>query len=348
MILYIHIPFCAKRCGYCSFSTIINKQSSYSDYKKALILDLKNELKDIKKLDSVYIGGGTPNILDSSFYKEIFEIFMPLNPMEVSIESNVNLLDSSWCDDLASMGANRLSIGIQSFNEKKLEFLEREHSLKDIKNAFKKIKAFKNINIDLMFNTPLDSSQLIKEEIESSKNLGINHISAYELNIEPESKFYARGVKDCNIESSLSSEEAINLARENLKKVGFFQYEVSNYALDSSYICKHNLAYWRGEEYIGAGLSAVGRIKNIRYTKQKTLKKYLLNPLDSSLEVLSKENLNLENLFLGLRSMLGVSTSNLDSRKVDLLIKENKAFVKNNKLYANDFFLADEIAIFLS
>lgn len=346
MILYLHIPFCTSKCGYCAFNSSSDFFHLQDLYLQALIKDIVQELKGKNYiLESVYIGGGTPNTFSSKSYEQIFEGIARYANLskgcEITLECNPNLLEKQWCKDLKSLGATRLSVGVQSFFDTKLEFLQREHQGRDIAKALDLANnaGFENLSIDLIYGTPLDSAQSLQKEITLASTLPINHLSAYSLSIDKGSRFYAST-------PILPLEDMGEILREELEKWGFIQYEVSNFA--NPYKCIHNLAYWRGEEYIGCGAGAVGFQNKIRYTKSKHIPSYIKNPSSKSVEKLRSEDLALERLFLGLRSEIGVSLSLLDKNKVAYLIEEDKAYIQGGNLRAKDFFLADEIALYLS
>ncbi|RDU68946.1 coproporphyrinogen III oxidase family protein [Helicobacter cholecystus] len=346
MILYLHIPFCTSKCGYCAFNSSNHFFHLQESYLKALCEDIVKELEGKNyTLESIYIGGGTPNTLSSQDYEQIFKkIAQHANfskTCEITLECNPNLLHQQWCRDLKSMGASRLSIGVQSFFDQKLEFLQREHQGKDIVHSLDLAHSagFENLSIDLIYGTPLDTKETLQEEIALASLLPINHLSAYSLSIDKGSRFYTSP-------PSLPLEDMGDLICVELEKKGFIQYEVSNFA--RNYRCLHNLAYWRASEYIGCGAGAVGFINGVRYTKTRHIPSYIKDPFHKIQEVLSQKEQFLEKLFLGLRSEIGVEVELLQSQKVFNLLSEDKALIENGFLKVKDFFLADEIAIYLS
>lgn len=359
MQLYIHIPFCSSKCGYCAFNSFVSKQESYAPYINALCKDITASLNALKErapnttLQSVFIGGGTPNVLDSTFYQKIFACFKEFldSQCEISIESNVNLITRSWCEDLIAMGANRLSIGVQSFNAKKLAFLEREHCIKDIFKAFENAQksGFKNINCDIIFGTPLDDKALIQSECDNLEKLPLTHISAYCLSIDEGSRFALKSPPKENLSQNCITQAQI--LKERFFAQGFRQYEVSNYAKEG-YICKHNLAYWQGKEYVGCGCGAVGRIKNVRYKANTALQEYIDNPHFREKEILSKQDLDFEEIMLGLRCEVGVDCQILNPQNLQILIESNQIYIQKNGIknmaVARNFLLADEITLWLS
>lgn len=357
MLLYIHIPFCASKCGYCAFNSVVDSKDIYPMYIQALCEDIRISLERYiphGKLQSVFIGGGTPNILPAHYYDDIFASFWAYTSRdcEISIESNVNLITTAWCKTLYNLGANRISVGVQSFNPKKLAFLERDHSIKDIAGAFESIQksGFSNINCDMIYDTPLDSHSSLKQEFENLKNLPLTHISAYSLSIDVDSRFEGR-------EHVLPKESLSYEVREILDHLGFSQYEVSNYAKHGAY-CRHNIGYWELKEYIGCGAGAFGRVGNARSMAHKNIKHYIANPHYRVEESLSDADLNLEAIMLGLRCKSGVayelikSHRNLalllDSHKIHKVSRTNMQGKQCEYIIADDMLLADELAMWLS
>lgn len=346
LLLYIHIPFCDSKCGYCAFFSQVNKENMITPYFQALLKDIKHTLKhfSVKKITSIFVGGGTPNFVDSKHYKEIFNLLMPLcvNDCEITFEMNPNLITHAWVKEIKGLGANRLSIGVQSFYDDKLQMLERVHSYDDIFRAFDiAYKHVENISLDLIYDCKLDTNKRIEYELESALKLPINHLSAYSLSIDSNSRFGDRKAY------SLQSRESFGVfVRDFLQKKGFRQYEVSNFSYKNK--CKHNLGYWNGEAYLGVGASSVGRVDSVRYFGAANLEQYIANPLQRKEEVLSQNDLNFESIFMGFRSEIGVEKSLLNKAKLKYVIESNLCYEYDNRIYANDFFLADSIALYLS
>lgn len=342
MLLYIHIPFCDSKCGYCGFNSLVNKLELKSDYLKALKFDLESCLVDFSPFESVYIGGGTPNTLSSDDYNELFEILHAhiTDDCEITIELNPNATQS--LQEFKSLGINRFSIGIQSFNDEKLRLLERNHDTKIAKHFIENaLKCDVNVSIDLIYDTLLDSPQSLKKELEEANSLCVGHISCYALSIDKYSRFYATNNHPI-LESSLCYE-----VKELLESYHFTQYEVSNFA--KTHKSKHNLGYWQYKEYLGIGLGAVSRIQNKRLYRQNNLASYIKNPLISKVEYLTPNDIKLEKLLLGLRSEVGVEIDEILSKdKLPYLLKSNQCKQIGDRIYAQNYFLADEIALWLS
>ena len=342
MLLYLHIPFCDSKCHYCSFNSFTTNHHLKKSYIKAvqtqLIYDIKHFCIQKNSIESIFIGGGTPSCLKANYYEEIFTILQPYlsNNAEITFEANPNSASYAWLRAIKELGANRISFGVQSFDAKKLEFLGRSHSPKD---AIKAVEAaakagFENISIDLIYNCAVDSKALLKKDIATACTLPINHISAYALTIEPNTPFAARS-------NTLSQQEFGFFIKE---LIPFKQYEVSNFG---SYESRHNKGYWQLKNYLGIGAGAVGFWKDFRYYPPTTLQSYIQNPIQRELEYLSQEDLRTEKIFLGLRSCIGVEKSLLDAHKIATLLQENKIYEDTTKIYNKDYFIADEIALFL-
>jgi len=352
-LLYIHIPFCDSKCNYCAFNSYTNLNHLKKDYINAIIAQLKYDIEkfEIKEFETIFIGGGTPSTMSIEFYEKLFKFLEPFlkYTKEITIEANPNV-KYEWLKEIKDLGVDRISFGVQSFNEEKLKFLNRNHSshqaIKTIENA--KIAGFNNINLDLIYATALDTFELLKNDLKVIESLPINHISAYSLMIEENTKFegdYSKRKED----------EELEIWFINEIKKRFSQYEISNFGK----ICLHNLGYWQGKEYLGIGAGAVGfkkwRIENgewriFRYYTKRDVYKYIKNPISYEYEYLSNEDIKKEKIFLGLRSIIGFEEDILnqtEKQKVLELIKENKLYKKNNKIFSHDFLLADAITTYI-
>lgn len=344
MILYIHIPFCTSKCGYCAFNSSADFFHLQADYVEALILDLKHQLH-FQELSSIYFGGGTPNALHQQYYEKIFDVIYARAKVskdcEITLECNPNLVSQDWCQTLFSLGANRISLGVQSFFKDKLDFLQREHTSYDISRSIDLIhqSGITNISIDLIYNTPFDNQDSLKQEVKQIQDLELSHLSAYALSLDKGSHFFKHPPK-------LDKEDYSFMIRDLLGEMGFRQYEVSNYCIHQK--SRHNLAYWRGEDYIGCGAGAVGCLKGVRMKGSDAIPLYIQNPLKKSKEFLTPDEMRFERLFLGLRCEIGISMQEINPQKASILLEEGKCKKIGNQLVANDFFLADEIALWLS
>ncbi len=313
---------------------------------KALKTQLKHELKSNPKLQTLFIGGGTPSCIEASLYEEIFALLKPYltKDAEITTEANPNSATKEWLEGMFSFGVNRVSFGVQSFNDAKLKLLNRAHksqdAIKAIKNAHE--VGFKNISLDLIYAMQGDTKELLLNDLNTAFSLPINHISAYALIIEEGSVFEKK---------PQLSKEKLSLTKwffSQIKKRGFTQYEISNFG---SYQSRHNKGYWELREYIGAGCGAVGMINKQRYYPHKIIEEYIKNPLHKDIENLSEEDIKLEKIFLALRSNIGLKGDILDknqTQRAHILCDEGKLSYKNGTFYNKNFLLADEIALFIS
>ena len=316
---------------------------------QAIIKQFDYEAKkfDLKKnsLKTVFIGGGTPSTVSPELYAPFFEKISKYfdEEIEITTEANPNSASSGWIKGMKELGINRVSFGVQSFDDNKLKYLGRNHSsksaVKAIENAYN--LGIKNISLDIIHDTKIDNKKLLKNDIDIAKKLPINHISSYSLSIEKDTKFY--NIKET---SKDNTNEQIWFYEE-IEHVGFPRYEVSNFG---RYICKHNVGYWKHKDYIGIGAGAVGFKKDKRFYPHRNIEKYISNPIYQDIENISKIELKEEKIFLGLRSFVGFDKKILnekESSRVDILIKEKKVTEKNSKIYNLDYLLSDEIALFI-
>ncbi|SHO80663.1 Hypothetical radical SAM family enzyme in heat shock gene cluster, similarity with CPO of BS HemN-type [hydrothermal vent metagenome] len=314
---------------------------------KALFIQLKYQLKNIKykSIETVFIGGGTPSTIKPSLYKEIFNFLKPyiIANCEITTEANPNSASIEWLKGMKQLGVNRVSFGVQSFDENKLKRLNRSHTpnmaIDAINNA--NIIGIKNISLDIIYSFENDTKELLLNDINIAFELPINHISAYELTIEDGTKFAnTPEVKVDNLEFSY-------FIRDEIIKRGFSQYEVSNYG---AYQSIHNIGYWQLKNYIGIGAGAVGFMDNKRFYTHTDIEEYISNPTYKSIEELSSNDIILEKLLLGFRSKVGVDKNILDEdmiKRANYLVENDKLYIENNIYYNRDFLLSDEIALYV-
>ncbi|MBZ7987860.1 radical SAM family heme chaperone HemW [Campylobacter canadensis] len=343
MRIYIHIPFCESKCAYCAFASFTNLKK-IDDYFDALKKDLLRFLPLKKSIKSIYFGGGTPSVVLAQKYEDIFACLKEYfhKNIEISIEANPNSFSLEWIKSMKKLGVNRLSFGVQSFDEKKLKFLNRIHSKDEVLKAINIAKnEIENYSIDIIYGTYLDDKTMLDYELENIDKLKLNHLSAYTLILEENTSFY-------NKDEYLQKDDELNVYFYNsLHKIGLKAYEVSNFARSKKYICKHNLAYWQKKDYIGIGLSSVGSKANKRYYASSNFSEYVKNPCKRQIELLSKEDIRLEKIFLSLRSCVGLNVKEISQKKIKELLEENKITLKSNKIYNNNFLISNEIALYL-
>lgn len=342
--LYIHIPFCEHICSYCDFCKYFYFEKQVDTYLE----DLEKEIdmyyqKDIVK--TIYIGGGTPSSLSIKQLNKLFNIVKKIKideSLEFTIECNIENLTKEKIDLFYQNNVNRLSIGIESFQKENLNFLERNHTLEEVKEKIKYAKktGFKNINIDLIYALPIETKEMLKNDLKEFFSLDITHISTYSLMIEPHTKLYLKNTESINEEIDYSMYQIIT---KEMEKNGYIHYEFSNFC-KKGYESKHNITYWNNEEYYGFGVGASGYIDGIRYENTKNLKKYHegIYRMDEN-EVTLKEDI--ENTFiLGLRKLKGINKNKFYQKyqkdiheimPVNKLLKENKLKENETHIFLN-------------
>jgi len=261
--IYIHIPFCKQACSYCNFhfSTKISNVENFLSALKSEI-QLRNSYLDNEEIESIYFGGGTPSLLNKHQLAEIFELlhqeFSVQETVEITLEANPDDLNEEKIKGLKESPINRLSIGVQSFYDKDLKFMNRSHSAEEAKNSILIAKevGFENINVDLIFGTQTTSNEMWKSNLDTFFELNVPHLSAYSLTIE-EKTVLANQIKNRKVEHIDENKnfEQYHILQKAIGNHGFEQYEVSNYCIGDSY-SKHNTSYWKSKSYLGLGPSA--------------------------------------------------------------------------------------------
>jgi oxygen-independent coproporphyrinogen-3 oxidase len=314
---------------------------------QSICIQLQYELERFKPshgdIKTIFIGGGTPSTIDPSYYQDFFSIIKPyIDPnAEITVEANPNSATTSWMKGMKALGVNRLSFGVQSFDNAKLHNLGRAHDKTQAINAIKNAHTigFEHISLDLIYNAKDDTKELLCKDIDTAFSMPIDHISAYELTIEDGTKFTD---KDRQTNDSLAF-----FIAEEIRKRGFDHYEISNFG---RYQSKHNKGYWELKNYIGIGAGAVGFLNNTRLYPIMEIDGYIANPLDIKEERLSTQEILTEKIFLGLRSSIGIAKSLLNKsirNKADFLVKEGKLIQTETHYHNPNFFLSDEIALYL-
>ena len=274
----MHVPFCDSLCSYCDFAKMHNHEALVKPYLVALKKEIESyNIKDIK---TIYIGGGTPSSLSSEQLKELLDIINPYfndEVLEYTFECNVENITLDKLILLKQYGVNRLSFGLQSTDDKILKMMNRHHDFNKCKEVIFLANSlgFDNINVDLILGIKERTLTQLEKEIKDILSLNIKHISTYCLTIHENTKFYIDGYRQKDDDEML---EEMFLVNKLLSENGFSNYEVSNYSLGKQYRSKHNLIYWKNEQYYGVGLNASGYIDNIRYTNTRNILKY--NNLD--------------------------------------------------------------------
>lgn len=320
--LYVHIPFCAKKCDYCDFLSAPASRPVIERYKEMLVKEiLSSKGYEGYKVRTVFIGGGTPSIIDGWMMKEIvealYEAFYIEEDAEISIEINPGTMNKEKLTAYKEAGINRLSFGLQSAHNEELKLLGRIHSYEDFRENFLLARelGFTNINVDLMSGLPKQSLADWLSTLEEVTGLNPSHISAYSLIVEEDTFFYSRYSED-DLDEELDR-VIYEETRKFLEQKGYLQYEISNYA-KQGYECKHNIVYWTRKDYLGFGIGSASLIGNIRYYNERDINTYIKNVkegIDIKKEVteLSLHAQMEEFMFLGLRMNCGVSVREFES-----------------------------------
>ena len=328
LALYIHYPWCVKKCPYCDFNS--HEGSIHNGYIKALLKDLDDDLKFIqnRKIHSIFIGGGTPSLMS---IEDAYELFDGLNErlsisknIEITLEANPGTFEVEKFSEFRKVGINRLSVGVQSFKDNQLKFLGRIHSGGDALRAISEAKkvGFDNLNIDLMYGLKDQTIDMCLEDVMQAIELKPSHISFYQLTLEPNTLF-AKYPPKLPIDEKIwdMGEQGAALLNQN----GFRQYEVSAYSERPS---EHNINYWKFGDYIGIGAGAHGKITDVesqqifRTLKPKSPKDYL-SKMQAGVDISTKkevDNVTFEFMLNSLRLKDGFSSSLFESR-TGLLIK---------------------------
>lgn len=337
--LYIHIPFCARRCSYCNFVSYVDRDYYMFDYTTSLMAEISNYSKKLSKthvINTIYIGGGTPSYLNNGLIlkimKHIKSCFKILPVAEISIEVNPNSLSLEKLEEYKAAGINRISIGAQTCNNRLLKSIDRLHDFDTFKFALEMChnKGFENISVDMLIGLP---KQSLRDVIKMAKFLvknDVKHISAYSLILERGTKLFNK-VSDGKV--TLPSEDKTvdmyNELKKYLYKKGFKRYEVSNFALPD-YECLHNTTYWTMGEYLGFGVAAHSYLNGERFANTSNIDEYVANLENNKSVVVDKETLTLaekkdEVIMLSLRTSKGI---NIDAFNIqfncNLLIDKQK------------------------
>ncbi len=334
--LYIHIPFCEHICSYCDFAKEVYNQKRVIAYLNELQKELKEY--DINNITSIYIGGGTPSSLNDDeleFLLSIIDTYVT-NNISYAFEANPENLTLNKIKLLKKHHVNRISLGVQSFNPRLIKLIRRHHDEDMVKNVISLLKEnnINDINVDLIYGLPTQSIDELKLDIEKFVSLDITHISSYALSVNDNTIFGVKGIKeqDEDIVSSM-----YQLIVQELKKHGFERYEVSNFA-KKGYESKHNLVYWRNNNYYGIGIGASGYIDNIRYDNTKSLDHYIQGKRRIYEEKLSNEDKQYYQIMLGLRLKEGIKVdlNNIYKEKLDLQVKEGLLEIVNGNYKVKD------------
>lgn len=324
--IYIHIPFCKKKCKYCDFISFCYGEKEWEKYFEALIKEIEY-IKVNKKVSTIYIGGGTPSLVDSKYIRKVMEAirnkFEINEDAEITIEVNPGTVIESKLLDYKNLGINRLSIGLQAVQDRLLNLIGRIHGFKEFEETYKLAQkvGFKNINVDLMLAIPTQTEEELIESIDKIIPLNPNHISVYSLILE-EGTVLEKEIKEGKLE--LLDEDLERKmywkAKKILEKNGYIHYEISNFA-KKGFESKHNVDCWNQEEYIGFGLAAHSYLNSKRFSNTNNFTEYVKNiesgDFEKNVEVhesQTRESKAKEFMMLGLRKIQGVSISEFERR----------------------------------
>ncbi|WP_066717431.1 radical SAM family heme chaperone HemW [Clostridium sp. Marseille-P299] len=363
LMLYIHIPFCVKKCAYCDFLSGPAKDEEIIEYVNALCMEIESyqEMSKEYLVDSIFFGGGTPSILEETQITQIItsirNVFEIKQEAEITIECNPGTVTKQKLSTYKSLGINRLSFGLQSTDNEELKKLGRIHTYEEFLNNFHLARelGFNNINVDIMSALPGQTLESYCKTLNEIIQINPEHISAYSLILEEDTPFYKMYGEDGKYKDLIPSEEVDRLmyheTKRLLKAAGYERYEISNYAKEG-YACRHNVGYWKRREYLGIGLGASSLINGERYHIDNELTNYLegcRNPLGlrKDIQRLTKKEEIEEFMFLGLRLVEGIKKSEFNNifhekiediyqNEISKLSDENLIEVDKEKIYLTE------------
>ena len=315
--IYIHIPFCKKKCYYCDFVSYANNCKNVEEYIKTVIKEIESYNLENYNITTIYIVGGTPSYIDSKYIVEILAKLKQklqnnetkFNNIEITIEVNPGTITNSKIKDYKKSGINRISIGLQCTNNNLLKEIGRIHTFEEFLEAYNIVKKeFDNINIDLMIGLPKQKILDIKKSLEEIIKLNPNHVSVYSLILEEGTVLYKK-VENNDLELPSEDEERKMYwyVKNTLELNGYKHYEISNFAKKEKE-SKHNMNCWEQKEYIGIGAAAHSYFENKRYSNVESMEKYINNFNEKIVhEVQNKEDMQKEYMLLNLRKLDGVS-----------------------------------------
>lgn len=363
--IYVHYPFCTRKCEYCDFLSFPKSKEESVAYEKALLLEVEERQEELKallkegKAISLFFGGGTPSLMSLDTLTKVMSLLKPYlkQESEVSIEINPGTCDRDKLKAYKDLGMNRLSFGLQSVHNDELALLGRIHQFETFDKQFKLARevGFTNINVDLMMALPGQTIEKYMSSLRKVMSYEPEHISAYSLIIEEETPFYERYALEDELRAKgglprvLPTEEVerkmYSQGRDYLEQRGYLPYEVSNYA-KSGFECLHNLGYWQLRPYIGFGLGAASYFpsQHQRKTQNKNLSAYINGDRAPSLEKLSRSEEMEEHIFLPLRTYKGIDILELEvyfgicfekvfGSKIHQMVKEGYAIYEQNQFF---------------
>ncbi len=313
---YIHVPFCAHRCGYCNFALVANRQDLIPAYLRAIEREMSLQFAEPSEVDTLYFGGGTPTQLSVEQFLRLAEIVTRRHPLadayEWTVEANPADLTQEMAEALAHVGVNRMSLGAQSFRTGKLDVLERDHRAGDIHRSVELAARYgMAVSIDLIFAAPGETLDELREDLRCTIDLATQHVSVYGLTYEKGTTYWSRRHRGDLVEADDELQRRMYLeAIELLTDAQFEHYEVSNFAR-TGHRSRHNEAYWRGDEYFAAGPGAARYVRGVRETNHRSTTTYIQRVLADESPVADREQLDpeakaRERLIFALRRLEGV------------------------------------------
>ncbi|QVK20220.1 radical SAM family heme chaperone HemW [Mycoplasmatota bacterium] len=360
--LYIHIPFCDKICFYCDFPKRISNINKKQRYVDSLITELDFYTNYMNQVKTIYIGGGTPSSMPHTLLEKLFSV-LPKDVKEFTVECNPNDITEDLLTLFKKYNVDRISLGVQSFNDNHLKLIGRTHSKETTINSINLINKYNfNLSIDMIFNIPSQTSFDVKEELKIIEALNIDHVSYYSLILEDKTIFNkmvknnSLTINDIDIET-----EMFELVIEKLTEIGFNHYEISNFARPNKE-SQHNKIYWDNEEYIGVGMSASGYLNGVRYQNINLLDDYIEHIAKYGNSVKEKNLLSLKEkmfneLMLGFRQINGIDIQKFKYKygksildiypELTKLIDESYIYLENDnlKLTKKGIFLNNEVLV---
>lgn len=321
--IYIHIPFCISKCSYCDFLSFPVDDDTKSRYLEALCDEIRGFTDDGRSVATIFIGGGTPSTMPLGVIKRIMDViyghFEVKTDAEITIECNPGTITQDKLTEYKNCGINRLSIGLQSADNNELKEIGRIHTYEEFLESYRLARSngFSNINIDLIFSLPQETSDKWRTTLKKVIELDPEHISAYSLIVEEGTPMYDK--VNSTDRSYLPSEDEDRLMYHMTTKIlgeaGYKRYEISNYAKEG-YESRHNISYWIGIDYVGFGLGSASLINGKRYSNIRDMKNYLASPVEAAIltDELTLNDRMSEFMFLGLRLMSGVSEEDFRQR----------------------------------
>lgn len=352
LALYIHFPFCKQKCFYCDFKSFANKDMYIDNYISALCKEIHkySYLNEEYEISSIYLGGGTPSYIESkniiNVIRTVKENYKVLGNSEITIEINPGTVNKNKLKDYYDLGINRISFGLQSTNNQILKSIGRIHNYEEFKNNYFAAReiGFNNISVDLIFGLPGQDMEIWTKTLNDVLEIKPEHISAYSLKVEEGTIFgkqYDAG--KLLLPSEDIEREMYYLLKGKLKEAGYNQYEISNFSL-KNYESKHNIAYWKRQDYLGLGSNSASCIKNVRFSNDGSIEKYieLINNNKSATvyeEKLNEEAIFVEKIILGLRLLEGINYKQLlqgeDERRTSKFLTNKEFLLKMNLIEEN-------------